>query len=151
MFVERSIVIATPVTLVWSVMVDVERWPAWMPTIQEVQPLSTDGLAVGSRYALKQPLQKRAVWTVVSCEPERVFQWERHRDDQLMFLGIHEIEPVGEATRARVVLRADGQLVSLLRPIFAAVVTEECRALKRECERIHCASSASDRVASRHL
>ena len=144
MIVERTIMIAAPLTLVWRVTADVEHWPDWMPTVQGIRALSPGGLAVGNRFALKQPMQKCAVWQVVRYEPRRVFEWERRREDQLVFLGTHEVEPVGESTRARVSLRAVGFPTSLLRPIFELAVGAECRAMKRQCERLHKGSDESN-------
>lgn len=136
MIVERWHEIEAPADMVWSVTSDVERWPTWMPTVRSVTALTPGAMAPGSRYLLKQPLQAAATWEVTRHDAPQIFEWERREQGQLLFVGTHGVEKHGGNTKVHVSLQAFGAANTLLRPIFAAVIAVECRAMERHCLRI---------------
>ncbi len=50
--------------LVWSVMVDVERWPDWTSSVARVKLISRGPLRVGSRVRIHHPNLPPAFWKV---------------------------------------------------------------------------------------
>ena len=52
---EDSVEIAAPPQLVWDVFSDVERWSEWTDSVTSLTGLDGPALAVGKRFAIKQP------------------------------------------------------------------------------------------------
>lgn len=67
--------ISAPQSLVWSVMVNVERWPEWTASISHVKMLSPGPLQVGSRVRIHQPKLPPAWWRVTEFDPGAGFTW----------------------------------------------------------------------------
>jgi uncharacterized membrane protein len=70
-----SIVIAAPPALVWDVFSDVERWPDWTDSVTSLAGLDGPALAVGKRFAIKQPGMQKLVWRVTEIEPGASWTW----------------------------------------------------------------------------
>ncbi|MDT5258236.1 MAG: hypothetical protein QOD10_3316, partial [Mycobacterium sp.] len=64
MYNEDSVEIAAPPQLVWDVFSDVEHWPDWTSSVTSLVGLDAPALAVGRRFAIKQPGMSKLVWTV---------------------------------------------------------------------------------------
>jgi uncharacterized membrane protein len=75
MFTEDSIEIAAPPELVWQVFSDVERWPEWTASVTSLVGLDHAALAVGRRFAIKQPGMPQLVWQVTDLEPGSSWTW----------------------------------------------------------------------------
>lgn len=71
----HSLTIAAPPARVWAVLVDVERWPERIPTVEAVQRLDDGPLALGSRTRLRQPKLGEAVWTVTEWTEGSSYTW----------------------------------------------------------------------------
>ena len=75
MFNEDSIEIEAPPQLVWDVFTDVEHWPDWTASVTSLVGLDAPALAVGRRFAIKQPGMSKLVWTVTDIEPGSSWTW----------------------------------------------------------------------------
>src|SRR4051812_15838649 len=77
MIVDTSIEIDAPAATVWEVYADVERWPEWTASVDRVVALDGAGLAVGKRFAIKQPRLPKLVWEVTAVDPGVSWQWRQ--------------------------------------------------------------------------
>jgi uncharacterized membrane protein len=75
MFNEDSIEIAAPPQLVWDVFSDVERWPEWTASVTSLTGQDGPVLAVGKRFAIKQPGMQKLVWEVTEIDPGSSWTW----------------------------------------------------------------------------
>jgi uncharacterized membrane protein len=75
MFNDDSIEIAAPPQLVWDVFSDVERWPDWTDSVTSLAGLDGPALAIGKRFAIKQPGMQKLVWKVTEIDPGSSWTW----------------------------------------------------------------------------
>ena len=75
MFNEDSIEIAAAPQLVWDVFTDVEHWPDWTSSVTSLAGLDGPTLAVGNRFAIKQPGMAKLVWKVTEIEEGSSWTW----------------------------------------------------------------------------
>jgi uncharacterized membrane protein len=75
MITEDSVVIDAPPRLVWEVFSDVERWPEWTASVTSLTGLDGPELAVGKRFAIKQPGMQKLVWKVAEIDPGASWTW----------------------------------------------------------------------------
>jgi uncharacterized membrane protein len=135
-----TIDIARPAERIWPVMIDVERWPEWTPTVTSVELLDGRPLRVGSRARIRQPRLPVAVWTVTALEPGRYFEWQSVVPGLKSEAG-HRVEATGPQT-ARVTLTFSwtGWLAPLIRLVYGRLarryVQTEAESLKRRCESV---------------
>ena len=112
--------IDAPAAVVWSVIADVERWPTWTDSIDDVRITSTGPLAVGSTAQVKQPGMPRATWTVKDWEPGRSFTWEA-TGPGIRTSGVHTVEPTGDGTsRATLAVHESGPLDGVMGLLFGS-------------------------------
>jgi uncharacterized membrane protein len=139
MITESGIEIDAPATVVWEVFADVERWPDWATSMQEVAALDGPGLAVGKRFAIKQPRLPRLVWEVTEVDAGSSWTW-RARSPGATTLATHEVaqEEPGR-TRVRQRIEQDGPLGVLVgwltRRMTRRYLTLEGEGLKSAAER----------------
>lgn len=100
--------VAADADRVWSLLIDVERWPTWTRSIQS---LEIDGpVAVGAVATIKQPRLPVARWLVTEVEPGRSFTWES-RAGGLHSVARHDVEPAAAGTsRLTLSIRQTGPL-----------------------------------------
>jgi uncharacterized membrane protein len=72
---DDSIEIAAPPQLVWDVFSEVERWPDWTASVTSLVGLDGPTLAVGKRFAIKQPGMQKLVWKVTEINPGSSWTW----------------------------------------------------------------------------
>jgi uncharacterized membrane protein len=75
MFTEDAIEIDAPPQLVWDVFSDVEHWPEWTSSVTSLVGLDGPALAVGKRFAIKQPGMSKLVWKVTEIDPGSSWTW----------------------------------------------------------------------------
>ena len=75
MITKDSVEIDAPAHLVWQVFSDVERWPEWTPSVTSLVARDGTGLAVGKRFAIKQPGMSKLVWKVTEIDSGESWTW----------------------------------------------------------------------------
>ncbi len=137
MHLEDRLEIAAPVSTVWDLTVDVERWPDSTPTITSVERLDDGPLGIGSQARIKQPRQRSTVWTVTAFEPGRTFAWAT-RTLGMRMEGGHHLE--GDESRCTNTLTLDvsGPMAPILGRLVAGqlrkAITTENQGFKRTAE-----------------
>jgi len=129
---------ATPET-VWSVLVDVERWPSWTASMNRVTRLDSGAFDLGSAVRIKQPRLPAVVWRVTAFERGTSFTWAT-RSPGLETVGRHTLVPragggvtvILEAWQSGALARLVGLLISGLGRRY---VEREAAGLKQHCER----------------
>ncbi|SFQ95317.1 Carbon monoxide dehydrogenase subunit G [Lentzea waywayandensis] len=109
---EHTITIAAPPERVWDVLVDVERWPERIPTVDSVERLDDGPLAVGSSARLRQPKLPEAVWTVTELTDGTSYTWES-KSPGVLGVASHVVEPHPDGTRLTLALSVSGPLSGL--------------------------------------
>jgi hypothetical protein len=129
--------IAAPPAVVWDLLVKVEDWPSWTPTMERIVSLSGLPLAVGRAYRVKQPGLQEAVYTVTDLEDRRRFTWEV-RLPGLRLIADHVVEEAAGRSRVGLIFTASGPLAPLFHRLLgrktASYVETEGRSLKRAAE-----------------
>lgn len=75
MLFETTKHIDSPAQRVWDVLIDVDRWPEWTPTIDRVERIDKGPFQVGSRTTIRQPKLPRATWKVTELQNGHSFTW----------------------------------------------------------------------------
>lgn len=117
---------------VYAWLVDVERWPARIPSITKVAKESEGPLAVGAKFAETRVMygkEASETWEVVELEPPRRLV-TRCESMGTTWLATHLVEPSGSGTSLTLQLELTYQ--SLVAKLFGALmggtVTKACRA-----------------------
>lgn len=136
----RQVEIDAPAELVWVVMENVEDWPDWTPTILDVDPMQSGGLAIGAQYRVKQPYLPGAVWRVTHVKRRSDFTWKTRGPGYVMSAN-HTVTPGDGKTTVKLALAIDGLLGRLIRVLCSSALRKalalEAAGLKEECERLH--------------
>lgn len=109
---EHVITIAAPPERVWELLVDVERWPERIPTVDFLERLDDGPFAVGSRARLRQPKLPEAVWTVTELTDGSSYTWES-KSPGVLGVASHVVEPHPGGTRLTLALSVSGPLAGL--------------------------------------
>ncbi len=137
MKVEHETRIDAPRPLVWSVTVDVERWPDWTPTVTDVARTGEGPFGVGSVARIRQPGLPAADWCVTSLVEGERFTWET-RVRGLHMVATHELESSGTGTRNVLRVEFHGPVATLFWPLIRMSVRKalerENAGLKARCE-----------------
>lgn len=137
MFIENTIKIRAPHSIVWDITTDVEQWPSWTPTVTSVHLVDEGPLKLGSAARIKQPGQPEAEWTVTEYEAGKSFVWESRRIG-LKFRASHNIEEDEAFSISILKVEASGFLSVILWPLLKIAIgrslKEENKGLKQRCE-----------------
>ncbi len=133
----REEIVRAPGARVWQLLLDVEKWPAWTESMQEIQRLEDGPLTVGSRSRVTQLRRRPLVWTVTELEPMRVFTWVA-RQPGLSFEAVHRIDEAGDGVRTTLEFIVTGPLAWLVNPLAGSRIRSslemESTGLKRAAE-----------------
>lgn len=134
---QHTVTIAAPPERVWAVLVDVERWPERIPTVDAVERLDPGPLAVGSRTRLKQPRLSEAVLTVTELTDGSSFTWES-KSSGVTVVAAHLVEPHPDGARLTLSLTMSGPLSGLgwlmTRSMTRRYVETEAASIKKAAE-----------------
>ena len=97
MHAEDSIDIQAPADVVWRVYADVERWPDWTASMDEVTFVRGDALADGAEVRIKQPRLPRVTWVVTELRPGASWTWEA-RSPGALTVARHVVTPTDNGT-----------------------------------------------------
>lgn len=97
MHAEDSIDIQAPADVVWRVYADVERWPDWTASMDEVTFVRGDALADGAEVRIKQPRLPRVTWVVTELRPGASWTWEA-RSPGALTVARHVVTPTDDGT-----------------------------------------------------
>jgi uncharacterized membrane protein len=119
MFNEDSIEIDAAPQLVWDVFTDVEHWPEWTASVTSLVGLDAPTLAVGRRFAIKQPGMQKLVWTVTEIEPGSSWTWVQRSPGVLVTASHHVTAGPDGRTLVRQKLDQGGVLGALVGRLMA--------------------------------
>jgi len=135
--IHSVLVRATP-EAIWSVLADVERWPTWTPTVEQVEPLTPGGLRAGARYRLVQPKLRPAVYEVTECTPHKAFTWIQKAPGATMVADHRFIASDPTGTELELSFATQGLLGGIVGRMYGKLIAEyiatEARSLKEHCE-----------------
>jgi uncharacterized membrane protein len=135
--ISKTVTIDAPPDKVFAVLKDVERWPAWTPTMTRVKRLESGPFAVGSTAQVQQPKLRPAVWQVTEIEEGRNFTWTTRTPGLRMKAG-HRVEPQSTGSRASLTFEISGLVAPLMWRLYGRLideyVTTEAQGLKKRCE-----------------
>ncbi|MEB3983724.1 SRPBCC family protein [Mycobacterium sp. 663a-19] len=146
MFTEDSIEIDAPPQLVWDVFSDVEHWPDWTASVTSLAGLDGPALAVGRRFAIKQPGMPKLVWKVTEVDPGSSWTWVQ-RAPAAVVTARHYVEArPGGGTRVRQQIDQRGPIGALVGRLMTrktkCFLELEAQGLKGRSERLSRADGA---------
>lgn len=146
MITEDSVEIDAPPRLVWDVFTDVEHWPDWTASVTSLAGLDAAALAVGRRFAIKQPGMPKLVWQVTELDPGRSWTWVQRSAGARVTARHEVIARPGGRTLVRQRLDQSGALGALVGRLMATKTKRfldlEARGLKARAEQLSRADGA---------
>ncbi len=134
---QHAIAISAPPERVWEILVDVERWPARIPTVDRAERLDDGPLAIGAQTRLAQPKLPEAVWTVTELTPGKAFTWTS-TSPGVRIAASHAVGPTPEGSRLTLAIDLAGWLAPvgwlMTRSLTQRYVTTEAAAIKAAAE-----------------
>jgi uncharacterized protein YndB with AHSA1/START domain len=129
--------IDAPPEQIWPVLVDVERWPEWTPSVTRLEKLDAGELRVGQQVRIEQPKLPTMTWQVTDVEPGRSFSWSASRPG-VTTVGTHEIAIDGSRSEIRLRIDQHGFLAPLVQLLAGRrtrrYMEQEARGLKQRTE-----------------
>jgi len=109
----RTTTTAEPARL-WAVLSDVDMWPQWIETYEEVRRQQTGPLTLGDVAHVKQRGLAGGDWTVTGLDEGREFTWES-RQPGVHMVGRHAVTPEpGGGSRLDLSFEMTGALSGLM-------------------------------------
>jgi uncharacterized protein YndB with AHSA1/START domain len=129
--------IDAPPEEIWRVLLDVERWPEWTPSITRLEKLDPGDLRTGQRVRIEQPKLPTMTWTVTALEPGRSFSWSTSRPG-VTTVGTHEITVDDSGSEIRLQVDQHGVLAPLVHLLVGRrtheYMEQEAQGLKQRSE-----------------
>lgn len=129
--------IDAPRNVVWSVTIDIERWPQWTPTVKSVKRLDEGPFACGSAALIQQPGLPKAKWVVTELISGERFTWES-RILGMRIVATHALSTKETATQSVLRVGMSGIVARLLWPVMSFFarrsLERENLGLKAKCE-----------------
>jgi uncharacterized membrane protein len=119
MIMEDSIEIDAPPQLVWDVFSEVEHWPDWTASVTSLVGRDGPALAVGKRFAIKQPGMSKLVWKVTEIDPGSSWTWVQRSPGVLVSARHDVVAQPGGRTLVRQQLEQRGALGALVGRMMA--------------------------------
>lgn len=135
---EITVDIDAPPGQVWEVLQDIERWPEWTDSVDQIERLESGPFGKGSKAKVRQPRLRPAVWTVTEFTPGQNFTWTASSPG-ITTVAAHEIIPrANNLAAVRLTIDQTGPLASLI-SLFTKALTHrylemESQGLKRRTE-----------------
>jgi uncharacterized membrane protein len=92
MLTKDSIEIDAPPQLVWDVFSNVEGWPEWTASVTSLAGLDGSTLAIGRRFAIKQPGMQKLKWQVTEIDQGSSWTWVQ-RSPGVHVIARHYVTP----------------------------------------------------------
>jgi uncharacterized membrane protein len=144
MITEDSVEIDAPLQLVWEIFSDVERWPEWTASVTSLAAVDGAGLAVGKRFAIKQPRMSKLVWKVTEIDPGSSWTWVQRAPGAAASARHDVIAQPGGRTLVRQRIDQNGVLGALVGRLMLSMTKRylklEAQGLKARSERLSRAS-----------
>jgi uncharacterized membrane protein len=147
MITEDSVEIDAPPQLVWDVFSDVERWPEWTASVTSLVALDGRGIAVGKRFAIKQPRMSKLVWRVTAIDPGSSWTWEQRAPGATASARHDVIAQPGGRTLVRQRIEQRGPLGAL---VGRLMITMTKRYLQLEAQGLKARSEQLSRANGPH-
>ncbi|MGE2814286.1 SRPBCC family protein [Mycobacterium heidelbergense] len=144
---EDSIEIDAPAQLVWEVFSDVERWPEWTASVTSLVGQDGPNIAVGRRFAIKQPGMQKLVWQVTEIEPGTSWTWVQRSPGSLVTARHYVDAQPGGRTLVRQQLDQRGPLGAL---VGRLMVKKTKRFLQLEAQGLKARSEQLSRADGPH-
>lgn len=109
----KSTEINAPAASAWKVMINVEHWADWTPSITRIKVLTTGPFGVGSRARVHQPQLPPAFWKVTELNPGRNFVWISTAPG-VRVTANHAVEPIATGCRVALSIQYEGLFGPLL-------------------------------------
>ncbi|MCX4385878.1 SRPBCC family protein [Micromonospora peucetia] len=137
---EAGTEVAAEAGQVWAVLVDVERWSEWTPSVRRAARRERGPLAVGATARLEQPKLRPAVWRVTELTEGRSFSWES-RSPGVRSLGEHRVLSLPDGrSRVELAVTQSGPLAGpvgwLYGDLLRRYLRMEADGLRRRCEQL---------------
>ncbi|MEU4195076.1 SRPBCC family protein [Kribbella sp. NPDC026611] len=122
---------------VWEVFSDVERWPEWTPTVDQVERLDAGRIHLGARTRIRQPKLPVAIWEVTELKEGEYFEWVS-KAPGIRTTGIHRVTGTPDGTVATATIIQEGPLGRIFGKLYANLtkryIAIETQKLKEACE-----------------
>jgi len=134
---EITVDIDAPPERVWDVMIDVEKWPEWTPSMSSLRRLDPGEPREGSRVRIKQPGLAPTTMTITHIERDKCFTW-RAKAPGLEVTATHTITKKGAGSQVVLSLYFDGLVGGIIaratRSLNERYIAYEAAGLKKRSE-----------------
>jgi hypothetical protein len=136
--IEVQQVIHAPPPEVYAILIHLEDWKNWTPTINRISLMDNAPFAVGSTAKILQPKLPPAEWTITDIQPDKSFTWTK-KSFGLEIIAVHLVRESPEGSVFKNSIEYRGFMAALAyfltRSLTRNYLTREAEGLKRACEK----------------